>query len=118
MFVIVNGNSLDDARKKRDDIDMLFVENSNRECDPHLQQAKDCQSRQEAAYKKVNDLETQRTIGLIGLGVGAAAMVTGAVLLITNDSPHKYDRPESEVAIAPLGWIDGNGVRLGLQARF
>jgi hypothetical protein len=118
VFVIVNGSSLDDAKKKRSEIDALFVEGSNKECDPHLQQAKDCDQRLADAYDKVNGLELRRTIGLIGLGVGAAGMVTGLVLLITNENPHKYDHPETELALTPFGWADANGFRLGFRARF
>jgi hypothetical protein len=118
VFVVTNSSSLEDAKKERDAIDALFVENSGKECDPHLQQKPDCQSRQQAAYDKVNDHQLKQTIGLIGIGVGAAALVTGTVLLLTNDNPNKYDHPETEVAITPLGWVDRGGFRLGFQARF
>jgi hypothetical protein len=122
VFVIVNGKSLDDAKKKRSEVDATFAK--DKVCDPAgpgdpMGGHDACLQHQADAYNKVNDYELRRTIGLVGLGVGAAGMVTGLILLITNDNPHKYDHPESELAITPLGWVDGSGgFRLGFQARF
>ena len=52
------------------------------------------------------------------MGVGAAGMVTGLVLLLANENPHRYDRPENELALVPLGWVDARGVNVGVQLRF
>jgi hypothetical protein len=121
VFVITNGSKLDDAKKTRSTVDTTF--SPGQICDPAgagppMGGHDLCDQQRTDAYNKVNDLETRRTIGLVGLGVGAAGMVTGLVLLITNDNPHKYDHTETEVAFTPLGWVDARGFRLGLQARF
>jgi hypothetical protein len=120
-FVIVNNGKIEDAKKVRADVDASFAPKGP--CDEMdtavMGGGHDaCRARRADAYNKVNDLETRRTIGLVGIGVGAAGLVTGIVLLITNDNPHKYDRAETEVALTPQGWIDRGGFRLGFQARF
>ena len=56
----------------------------------------DCDKLRSDATDKVNSGKTQRTIGIVGLGVGAAVAVTGVVLLLTGNDPDKYDRPEPE----------------------
>jgi hypothetical protein len=119
VFVVVNSSSLSDAKKKRDAIDFDSVEMSGRRCDPRMDLTKTtCEQDRVDAYDKVNEHQTLQTIGLIGLGVGAAGMVTGTILLLTSDNPNKYDRTESEMALAPLGWIERDGFRVGFRARF
>jgi hypothetical protein len=119
VFVLLNESKLDTAKKDRAAIDMLFVPGSNLECDPKGQQKPDCDQRRDDAYEKVNDLNLRRTIGLVALGVGAAALVTGTVLILINDNPHKYDRVESgEMALTPVGWFDRDGGLVGVRARF
>jgi hypothetical protein len=127
VFVVLNQKGLDDARKSRDAVDAKFLPKAI--CDtagegypPEPGQALSghdrCDKERSDAYDKVNDRELRRTIGLVTLGVGAAGMVAGAILLLTNDSPHKYDHPESELALTPLGWVDGGGLHVGFRARF
>jgi hypothetical protein len=121
VFVIANSGQLDDAKKARSMVDATFA--SGQICDPAgagpAMGGHDLCDRQRAdAYDKVNNHELRRTIGLVGIGVGAAGMVTGIILLISNDNPHKYDHAESELAITPGGWVDGRGFRLGFQGRF
>jgi hypothetical protein len=55
-----------------------------------------CQSAYDAASKKFNDAKTQQTIGFVGIGVGGAATLLGAYLLLTGDSPHRYDRKKED----------------------
>jgi len=57
----------------------------------------------------------QATVMWMTLGL---SVLTGAVLLITSNNPHKYDHPESELAVTPLGWLDRDGVKVGFRARF
>lgn len=57
-----------------------------------------CDSALNSAQSSVNNDNTLRTIGWVGVGVGGAAIVTGIVLWITGDDPHRYDqRPADKV---------------------
>jgi hypothetical protein len=47
------------------------------------------------ASNKYDDGKSLQLGGYIGIGVGAAAAVTGLVLLLTGEDPDKYDRPPS-----------------------
>ena len=52
-------------------------------------------------------------------GVGAAAAVVGAVLLLTGDDPGRYNRKSaSSVRPTLLGWTTGSGGGLILLGRF
>jgi hypothetical protein len=127
VLVLTNSGPLDDAKKARSAVDIKFqpggiCDRSGAGYPPEPGQPLSghdrCDQEQNDAYDKVNRLETKRTIGLIGIGVGAAGMITGIVLLIANDNPHKYDHPESELALTPQAWVDGRGFRVGFEARF
>jgi hypothetical protein len=119
VFVLVNAKSLDDAKKKRTEIDAVSVRGSGLRCDPATDLTRTtCEEDRQAAYDKVNDYQLRQTIGIVGLVAGGVGMITGAVLLITGNNPHKYDHPESELALTPLGWLDRDGVKVGFRARF
>jgi hypothetical protein len=38
---------------------------------------------------------TEKTVGYVGIGVGAALLTTGVVLLVTGESAHAYDKPSA-----------------------
>jgi hypothetical protein len=65
------------------------------------------------AASNVSNADTLDVFGWVGLGVGAAATVLGAVLLVTNGNRFDSDRPEraqgSKGFILPTGWSDGRG---------
>jgi hypothetical protein len=48
------------------------------------------------ANNRVSDIQTLRTVGWATAGAGAAAMVVGAVLLLTGEDPHKYDEKPAD----------------------
>lgn len=54
-----------------------------------------CQAAIDDAQSKYDAAKNRDIIGFVGIGVGGAALVTGVVLLLTGDDPHKYDRPAS-----------------------
>lgn len=54
-----------------------------------------CQAAIDRAQGKFDDAKRRDILGFVGIGVGAAAMVTGVVLLVTGDDPHKFDKPAS-----------------------
>jgi hypothetical protein len=50
----------------------------------------------------VNNLQTGRTVGWVAVGVGGVTLVTGVVLVLTADNPHKYDEKPVDRSLA--GW--------------
>jgi hypothetical protein len=60
----------------------------------------------DAAYKAARGRDVY---GWVGVGVGAAAAVTGVVLLLTGDDPRRYDHKPTDFAALkpraiPVGW--------------
>ncbi len=76
-----------------------------------------CTVPKQAATSKVNAANTRDDFGWPAIGVGAAAIALGVVLLITADDPHRYDQPERGAAAAlrpvralPVFWsLPGGG---------
>jgi len=50
-----------------------------------------CRNRLDAANDDVDAHERWRAVGLVGAGVGVAALAAGATLLLTGDDPERYD---------------------------
>jgi hypothetical protein len=67
-------------------------------CDPRgvVADLNACNAKVTDASSKVDNLDTGRTVGWIGAGVGGAVLATGVVLLVTGDNPHKYDERPSD----------------------
>jgi hypothetical protein len=73
----------------------------------------------DAANQRIDDANRKLTISYIIGGVGAAAAVTGAILLLTNEDPAKYDRKAASARRPTLlGWTTGTGGGLVLMGRF
>jgi hypothetical protein len=66
-----------------------------------------CEQRLDAANDDVDAHERWRAVGLLGAGVGVAALAAGASLLLTGDDPERYD----------LAGVPGGGRRGGLAFR-
>jgi hypothetical protein len=81
-----------------------------------------CQARQEDAAARVDNRRLMRTLGIVGAGVGVAAVATGVYLLVTGEDSGKYDHPSGETiagrAWVPLAWVDGRGANVGVRASF
>jgi len=117
-FLLINRSR---ESKQRDKIDEIAARD---ECDglsPDFQSS----CRQELNLE-IDDLDTilaQNTYGWVGVGVGAAALITGTVLLMTADDPNRYEPSEesdvfSGVRATPTAWIDGRSFGAGLVGRF
>ncbi len=61
-----------------------------------------CNSLLNTATSSVDNIQTMRTGGWIAAGAGGAIFVTGAVLLLTGDDPHRYDEKPADRLFA--GW--------------
>jgi hypothetical protein len=116
-FLVWNGQQRKQAHDDEDAAEYLINNNPKGSiCDKSLfttpaavaacnQPALDAQSR-------IDNADTADIFGWIGLGVGAAATVFGAVLLLTNGSSHRFDRDRTEASkgfVLPTGWSDGRG---------
>jgi hypothetical protein len=80
-------------------------------CD--VEQPVDCDSLFQVAQIRLEDLGDKRDrqiFGWVGLGVGAAALTTGAVLWLTGRDPSRYEpKPESDVfgSLSLTPWSNG-----------
>lgn len=61
-----------------------------------------CQALASSTSSAVNNDQTLQTLGWVATGVGGAVLVTGLVLLVTGDDPHKYDEKPPEQILG--GW--------------
>ena len=123
VFTIINNKKLNDAQGAYDAILYQTVDHSGRNCDvfnPTFNRAA-CEQAISSSYDDLQQRRTYRTIGWVTVGVGAAAAVTGVVLLLTNDSPSRYDRRASakdhQKSFVPSfgytgsqGWLGVSGV--------
>jgi hypothetical protein len=97
------------ARVARDDVLTTFQPAGP--CSGTVEDDPVCQQRLDAANDDVDAHERWRAAGLIGAGVGVAALAVGATLLLIGDDPERYDR-----ASAPeTGRRGGLAFSLGLS---
>jgi hypothetical protein len=121
VVLLVTGHSaLNSANANLAMVNKLFVKGSGLECDytedvnPAV-----CTALFDNANQRVTDANNRILAGYIVGGAGVAAIVTGAVLLLTNDDPAKYDRKTSSSDRPTLlGWTTGSGGGLLLMGRF
>ena len=78
--------------------------------DVHIDQ---CNARLLDAQSRSNSAGDRRTLGFVGIGVGAAVAATGVVILLTGESSHRFDPPESAGQGTGLLVLPGPG-QLGL----
>jgi hypothetical protein len=78
-----------DARAARDDVLATFQPGGA--CSTTGPSDEACRHRLDAANDDVDTHERWRAVGLVGAGVGVAALVAGATLLLTGDDPERYD---------------------------
>jgi hypothetical protein len=80
--------------------------------------ADQCNANVSDAQTRLDKANSTNLIGFIGLGVGGAAIATGLVVLLTGESSHRFDAPESQPSKASargtsLALLPGPG-QLGL----
>jgi hypothetical protein len=82
-----------------------------------------CDALVQAYYQVLKDARARDAYGWVGVGVGAAILGTGAVLLITGNDPHRYDRASEadelgRLRIKPTFSAGRGGGSVGLVGRF
>jgi len=120
VLAVVEGSQLTTAQSNLNAVNATFVRFSNRACDPAQNlsdmQLATCSSELTNANNTVNSDQTLRTLGWVGAGVGGATLVVGTVLLLTGDSPHKYDTKASERTLGGLKLLPSFGPNGGSMA--
>jgi hypothetical protein len=105
-LALVEQGQLPDAERSLAAANAAWAPRAGGMCD-HSQNLSDairvaCNNLINDTTSRVDDIKTTRTVGWVVAGVGAAAFVTGAALVLTAPDPHRYD----EKPVEPLlgGW--------------
>jgi len=84
--------------------------------------SQECTDMLMAADDRYNPRKTTQNISLVVGGVGLAAAAVGAVLLLTADDPHRYDRAprerEGRDQLRLTGWVAPTSGGVGLARAF
>ena len=120
ILIITGRSALDSANANLSNVNMEFIKGSHAICDYTYQvDPTTCMAMYDAATQRVNDANNRILAGYIVGGVGAAAAVVGAVLLLTGDDPARYDRKTASSGRPTLmGWTTGSSGGLLLLGRF
>lgn len=120
VLYLTGHSALNSANDNLSGVDQQFVRHGGGTCDPSQQvdQAM-CSALLANANQRVTDANTRLTVSYIVGGVGAAAAVVGAIVLLTGDDPDRYDRKTaSSTRPSLMGWATGSGGGLVLFDRF
>jgi hypothetical protein len=128
---VVEGGQVTTAQNNLNAFNATTVRHSGLMCDPaqdlsmmmtgSISTYQYCLNEGTNATNALNNDQTLRTVGWVGAGVGGAVLITGFVLLLTGDSPHKYDAKPSERSLGALGitpWLGPNGGSLAVHGTF
>jgi len=123
-YLVYNAHQVDDAQQKYDAIVYESERGSGRRCDrldPDTNFA-ECEEELNTRYDNLQSAQDLTKYGYVGVGVGAAVLGLGVVLLLTADDPEQYDQSQAEASprwtVTPLV---GAGAEFGgaaIRARF
>jgi hypothetical protein len=116
-FLVWNAGQKSDKEDAFDEILFESEPGSGRRCDPMGMAELSCEKEREIALEELDEARGRDVYGWVGLGVGVAALGTGAVLVLTGDDPDRYEpRPESDVfgrlELVPFAGPELTGLRL------
>lgn len=105
-FLAVNSSSKSKKLKAIDRVNQQKADD-NPPCDLSGSNTPDeCQAAIDSAYSDYDSAKSKDVIGWVGVGVGAALIGTGIVLLVTGENPNKYGpKPKSEPTARVVPWI-------------
>lgn len=121
-YLIWNKGKKDDALSDAD----LAKSNRDRKvgvCATGTQQGNpdECNRQVDVALEIYDNARSRDVFGWVTVGVGAAALATGTVLLLTGDDPHRYELERPEIAkprVLPTLFRDGKSTGLGVVGWF
>ena len=121
-YLVYNASAKDEARSERDAA-AADLENKVGVCDTGSAQGnyEECNRRVISSQDHYNSVKARDAIGYVGIGVGAAAAGLGLFLLLSGDSPHKYDKkptPDLMRSITPQFAIGPGSAALALHGTF
>jgi len=90
-FLAINAGSKDDTRKEFDAANRKLLAGSEAPCDfSGGNSPAECQAYVDDKQSAYDSAKKKDVIGYVGIGVGAAALVTGVVVLLTGESANEY----------------------------
>jgi hypothetical protein len=90
-YLAVNAGAKSDARKELNRANADLDQRNPPHCDIGGGNSKDeCQDYVDGKQSEYDSAKNRDVIGYVGIGVGAAALVTGVVFLLTGESADKY----------------------------
>jgi hypothetical protein len=108
VLALVENGQIPGDQSALDAVNATFVRFSGKKCDFSKQLSSTtmamCEDSLNSASDTLNNAQTMRTVGFIVGGVGVATAVTGLVLLLTGDDPHKYDQKPSGALASLRSW--------------
>jgi hypothetical protein len=122
-FLAYNAGKISDAQNAKDAYDRSAVRFSKLECDPAQAEsvlvANGCPARQDKVESELKTARNNNVFGYVGVGVGAAVLATGVVVLLTGGDPGKYERKSGEtLAVTPLMTPLPGGALMGMTGWF
>jgi hypothetical protein len=108
-YLAANSSAKSDARKAFNQANTDLAENNPPHCNISGGNSKDeCQAYVDDKQSDYDSAKKRDVIGYVGIGVGAAAAITGVVFLLTGDSADQYGSASSKPRLAfsggPGGW--------------
>lgn len=93
-----------DAQKDFDTNEALVI-NMVGDCDSAASDKIDaCNARVNDAQARIDSANSKEVLGYVGIGVGAAVLGTGVVLLLTGESSHRFDASAQTADSKPDSW--------------
>ncbi len=120
ILIITGRSALDSANANLTMVNQEFIKGSHQICDYTYEvDPTVCTAMYDAATQRVTNANNRILAGYIVGGVGVAAAVVGAVVLLTGDDPGRYDRKSASAGRPTLmGWATGSSGGLMLLGQF
>jgi hypothetical protein len=113
-FLVINSSAKSDARKELATANDALNQQLPPNCDfKNGQSPQDCQAYVDGKQAAYDDAKKKDVIGFVGIGVGAAVLVTGVVVLVTGQSANEYAALPTEKSRRPRFAFSGGPGNFG-----